>query len=143
MNIDIDIANIYYFFSAFAGLLLGLGLYKCCVAMANEEQAQKPTSGQLQQIPGITTYKLNKIMAHVGECKRKNIPVNLDFIPECVNYIYTTCLDINYKYCRIEETRLYLMRSHTPMKIHLELLGVCDSCYLGFTEEQKKYLELA
>ena len=135
---DIDIANIYYFFSAFAGILLALGLYKCCVAMANEEQSQEPRSGQLQQIPGITTYKLSDIMAHVGECKRLNKPVNLDFIPKYVNYMVMCYHDI--KYYTIAAIKLYLMRSTTPMKIHLELLGVNDSCCIGLTEEQKKYL---
>ena len=60
------------------------------------------------------------------------------FIPKYVNYIFMCYHDI--KYYNIAAIKLYLMRSHTPMRIHLEILGVSDSCLLGFTEEQKKYL---
>ena len=44
-----DTCVVYYFFSAFAGLLLALGLYKCCVAMANTTYTteQEPRSGKI------------------------------------------------------------------------------------------------
>mgnify|MGYP003342165661 FL=1 len=70
------------------GVFAGYVGYKIGSYIIN--QITTPHTTRYQVLPGIRLYKLRDIMAYVGNCRRNNVPINVDFVPEYSNY-YMDC----------------------------------------------------